>query len=143
MVHAWRASFGGHDSVFGVSPYTIVHKVSSHVMFAHPPSHYGSDGAGHSPPHHTTSVLPSESPRSPHSPHISTHNLDCSSSSHLHSVSCSVCVCELVHLTVMTLILESSFLSPLSLTPARPSPSPSPAPPPLNWPFHCTILQHS
>ena len=58
MVHAWRDSFGGHDSVFGVSPHTIVHKVSSvlcHVMscLLRPLSHCGSGRAVLSPMHHS------------------------------------------------------------------------------------------
>ena len=80
-------------------------------------------------------MLPSESPRSPHSPHICTRNLDCSSS-HLHSVSYAVCVCEVVHLTLMAVFMNHPFPSPPSFTPAHPSPSPPPASPPLNRPLY-------
>ena len=85
------------------------------------------------------SVLPSESPRSPY--HSCTHNLD-RSSSHLHSILYAVCVCELVHLTLMAVFMNHPFLSPLSLTPARPSPSPVPSSSQLT-PLLPTILQHN
>ena len=139
MVHAWRDSFGGHDSVFGVSPHTIVYKVpfhvSCHVMscLSRPPSHCGSDGAVHFPPHHspvcchlshqghTTAPTFAHATWTP--PHIST-------------LSRVLFVCdELVHLIdCMTVFLSHPFPSPSSLTPARPSQLT------LSLP---TILQHS
>ena len=106
-----------------------------------PPSHCGSDGAVLTPPHHSPVCCHLSHQGTPQPPHLHTQpGLLLLLPSPLYFV--AVCVCELVHLTLMTVFMSHPFLSPLSLTRARPSPYPLPSSSQLT-PLLPTILQHN